>query len=292
MAILRPESYHRIVALSALADHPIYSNISKLPAHLDRSGIKVQSSKSTVPVCNENIEVMLSLKPDLVLLAAYSSPLLARQLTQAQIPVFSAVSPRSLDDIGTTIKTLGEALGEGAQSDLLYKDFLSERARIKNIAFPTTLSKRRIIHIFADGAVSGSQTLFDSLATELSIVNQAAVHGLVGWSKHSIETLLALNPEIIITGKEDHESQQAVVERIKKIPGFGRLPALISTRETTRETTPDKTNGTEKGQDQGPVIALPERELGSVSHHILSGLAKLKQALISREQQWITPRLR
>ncbi len=260
MELFKPASYHRIVALSPLALHPVYSNLRQqdIPAHLAPSSAKA--------VCHENIEALLEIKPDMVLLAAYSSPLIARRLGQAGISTYTAPAPRTLGDIEQTIKDLGVALGEIPASEELLSKFKGERATIKSLVVPPSLQGRRIIHVFGDGAVSGSQTLFDSLAAEISIVNQASRHGLKGWSKHSIETLLALNPEILITAKEDSESLGAVTARLKNIPGFALLPAL---------------KGEETGS--GSIIALPERELGSVSHHILKGVRTLKQTLIDWE---------
>jgi ABC-type Fe3+-hydroxamate transport system substrate-binding protein len=253
-----------VLALSTLADNPVYSNLSQAQQKAALPpGIKKTS-------CSQNIEALLALMPDMVLLASYTSPHLVKQLTANRTAFYQAPPPHSLEAVAAAISGVALAVGESEAGRELLARFNDERAAIKALPAPPTLAKRRVVHVFSDGAVSGSNTIFDALAKEIPVINQPSQLGLTGWSKHSVETLLMMNPDVLVVASEPNETEQQTALRISQITGFGGLkilsPAAIKA-------------------GRAPVIALAERHIGSVSHHILTGLRRLKEKLIELESR-------
>jgi len=260
VALIPASERQRILALSSLAANTLYSNIPFLP---DRP-LDSHPSWTQSPCDSRNIENLIAHKPDLVLLASYSSPHIKIQLAKKNIPIFEAAAPKSLDDIAHNIKSLSQRLGTDKSTGQALVDlFDRERRAIAALPTPPSLAKRRVIHLFEDGTVSGKNTIFDSLAQEIPVTNQAARLGLQGWAKHSIETLLVLNPDTLIVGGDPDAPKDVVFKKLHKIPGMDKLKQISSSR----------------------IVVIPERSLGSVSHHILKGLRQMKEELIRIESE-------
>lgn len=233
---------HRLIAVSKLADSSEYSNIHPVPKDLKGR-------------CGTELESLLSLKPDLILLAPYTRAEFVHQVKSAKIATFTTEKPDSLEKIEKTIEALGVRIGEVPSSESLLRDFRAQRAALRERRDQSKKSPR-LLHMFGDGSFSGAGTMFDAIAKEVGAINVIADIGVKGWPKLSLEQIVTLNPDLVVLAGDPKE-QPKTLKSLQGIPGIKELPAVR----------------------EGRVVVIPEPELGAVSHHVLKAIEKLSQAI-------------
>jgi iron complex transport system substrate-binding protein len=176
-----------------------------------------------------------------------------RRFEQARVRVFVLADFTSFEGVAANIATVGALLGEDERAAELQRRFRDELAALEKRARPLAPKPPRVLHAYDDGTVSGSGTLLDAIVRAAGGVNAAAAAGLTGWKKASIETLLAMDPDIVVVGGGDPKEAAA-------IPGFDKLRAIKT----------------------GAIIAVPDNELGAVSHHVLKAVRKVQDGLLTR----------
>ena len=236
----RSHHEHRLIAVSRLADNPEYSNIAPVPADL----------KSR---CGTELESLITLKPDLILLAPYTRVEFVHQVKAAKIATFTTEKPDSLEQIEKTIENLGTHLGEDGATRSLLRDFRAKRAIFRS-SREQLKKKPRLLHMFGDGSVSGSGTMFDAIAREIGAINVVAERGIKGWPKLSLEQLVTLQPDIVVLAGAP-SNQAKTLKTLQGLPGVKELQAI----------------------KDGRIVLIPEPELGAVSHHVLKAVERLAQ---------------
>jgi iron complex transport system substrate-binding protein len=230
----------QLVAVSHLATEPGISNV-------------VEAARAVPEKIKADPERILALKPDLVVIGGQSIEV-ARQLERVGLRVIRLQGFESLDWIKRTILTIGEAIGEPARARHLVAG-MDERLdaiarRVADRRRPTTLSYSPF------GSTAGRQTIFDDVIRAAGGTNVAAEAGLTRQKKLSLERLLLLDPEVIVTNAW-----------APRAPAFHREflihPAL-------QEVRAFKT---------GRVHALPGRLMVTVSHHIVETVETLARLL-------------
>ena len=175
----------RIVGLHKLAGHPGYSNVA------DQVG--------GIPLIDSTPERIISLRPDLVFVASYSSVAFLNHLRAAKVPVsrFSAFS--GVEDVFASIEKMGRLIGAEDKAQKLIKDARKKihaiRARI-----PKTAKPPRILTLVRGGWVTGGGTSHDALIRLAGGENVAAEHGIRGARRVSAERIIAWNPDVIMVG--------------------------------------------------------------------------------------------
>jgi iron complex transport system substrate-binding protein len=238
----RSHHEHRLIAVSRLADSADYSNIRPVPKDLKGR-------------CGTELESLLSLKPDLILLAPYTRAEFVHQVKSAKIAIFTTEKPDSLEKIEKTIEDLGVRIREVPASESLLKDFRAQRASFQGRRDQSKKSPR-LLHMFGDGSFSGAGTMFDAIAKELGAINVIAEIGVKGWPKLSLEQIVTLNPDLVVLAGAPQD-QPKTLKSLQSIPGVKELAAVR----------------------EGRVVLIPEPELGAVSHHVLKAIEKLSQAI-------------
>lgn len=175
----------RIVGLHKLAGHPGYSNVA------DQVG--------SIPLIDSTPERIISLRPDMVFVASYSSAAFLNHLRAAKVPVsrFSAFS--GVEDVFASIEKMGRLIGAEDKAQKLIKDARKKihaiRARI-----PKTAKPPRILTLVRGGWVTGDGTSHDALIRLAGGVNVATEHGIRGARRVSAERIIAWNPDVIMVG--------------------------------------------------------------------------------------------
>lgn len=237
MALVAPS---RIAALSYLADDPQYSNIA------DRNDLP--------PLTSGDPEHILSLQPDLILVASYSRAETLQLLQVSGAPVFQFSQFQQLSDIERNISVLGELVGEeqaAAQLQHALREALANiQAQVPKRETPPTVIS------FSEGFTAGKATLFDDLLNRLGAVNLAAKHGLQGHLRLNKEVLAVWQPEIILvlTAQAQHS---AVRQQLLAHPAIASTPAARQHR----------------------IHFLDNRQVLAVSHYVANGFAALAAAI-------------
>jgi iron complex transport system substrate-binding protein len=177
---------------------------------------------------NPNIEVVASLKPDLVLLTKSLNRLETVQaLERLGIPAY-ATDPHSIDEIRGSVRKLAEVLGSPEAGDSLDRSLLKAenelRRRIEGVA-----PKRALFVIWTDPLISvGKHTfLADALshAGALSVVDSAQ-----DWPQISMEEMVRLQPEVLVFASSHSEAVAHDVEALALRPGWSSLEAVKKRR--------------------------------------------------------------
>lgn len=243
----RAHQEHRLIAVSRLADSSEYSNIAPVPPYLKAR-------------CGTELESIVTLKPDLILLAPYTKVEFVHQVNAAKIATFTTEKPDSIEKIEKSIEELGVRMGVEESARALLGDVRTKRARFRTIR-EGWKKRPRLLHMFGDGSFSGAGTMFDAIAQEIGAINVLAEKGIKGWPKLSLEQLVTLSPDLVVMAGSPAD-QAKTLKTLQGLPGVRDLKAV----------------------KEGRVILIPEKELGAVSHHVLRGVEQLSQAIKTIDQ--------
>lgn len=149
-------------------------------------------------------ESLLAVKPDLIVLWS-EGPAAIPALDASGIPVLrlAYADPAQME---AGVRRLGAALGPTAsrRAEAWIRDFEQNRARVATVLAP--LSARRKPRVYyasiAPLLTEGSGTMVDAWITGAGGVNVAALAGLHGDAQAHLEDVLAWNPEIIVTQRQ------------------------------------------------------------------------------------------
>jgi iron complex transport system substrate-binding protein len=244
LAICDPQ---RLVALSALADDPQYSNVTA-------------AARLVKERTNAGVEHLLRLRPEVIFVASYSKAGFVELLTAAQAPVFRFAHFDHLDDIKANVRTIGYAIGEDENAEALVQHMERDLARIR-VSIPTDRPAVRLMSYGQAGYTGGANTLFDAMVQAVGAINIAAEHGVTGFRKISSEQLTVWNPQVIVTGADRHVLAETREQLLHD------LAVAVTTAGKNRR-----------------VIVLPNHLFLTVTHHITEGIAQLARALYAQEQ--------
>lgn len=210
---LAPE---RLIAVSYLAADSTISNVVREAALIPTK-------------LKGDIERILILEPDLVVIGSYKIDV-ARQLEEMGIPIVRIQGFESIDWIRGLIVTLGEAVGESERARRMIDRM---NARLTNVK-QHVAGRRRPLTLFysSSGFTGGRGTIVDDVIRVAGGENLAAILGLTGWKKLSLEQVAMADPEVIILSDSKWWSSASSPE-ILGHPAFTNSRAIRSGRVTT-----------------------------------------------------------
>jgi iron complex transport system substrate-binding protein len=169
-----------------------------------------------------DLERIISLKPDLVLASSYgSSAESMERLREAGIQVFDLGDARGVTTFFLNAKQIGALLDVPSRTRRFVDAF--ERS-LRGIAagLPANTPKPRCLFV----AAVGDQLYGGTVGTSYHdvFVYAGVADGAEGhyrdWPTYSAETILALNPDFIVT-------KHGMADALRRIPGLDRLPACL-----------------------------------------------------------------
>lgn len=186
LAALVPKK--RIVMVTSYATDPTYSNVAS-----ELKGIpQIQAGKASA-------ETIIAQKPDLVLLASYTSPGVVSQIRQAGIPSYEFNDFNSISDIERNILVVGKLVGEEQKAKAVDAKMKAQLAAIHN-----AVDHEKKVSVLDDssyGFAAGTGTTVGDVIVDAGGVNAAA--GLSGWQKITDEQIVKENPDVIIDATDD-----------------------------------------------------------------------------------------
>ncbi|MEZ4743946.1 MAG: ABC transporter substrate-binding protein [Bdellovibrionota bacterium] len=233
----RSNSRKRLIAVSTIAENPEYSNISNELQHIKgRIGSETES--------------IITLKPDLVILASYNRPELISRIESMGIKTFVLGNFSSLNDIKTNIMLLGNLIDEVETAKKIADEFSKELDKIEK------KSKKNVriscLNWTPGGTTMAKGTIFDDILKTINVENAANKFSVRGWPKLSLEKVLELNPKYIISAGNSSE-KELILRSLRGSLGWNDLAAVKS----------------------GNLIIIPKHHLTSTSHHILKAVKQL-----------------
>jgi iron complex transport system substrate-binding protein len=172
-----------------------------------------------------NLEVILSLKPDIVLLAARSANRkeTADALDLLHVPEYST-SARTIDDVLVSIAKLGEVLGAAEQGHALE---ISLRARLAELhkKLGTAAPVRVLFVVWQEPLISIGQETF--LADALRWAGaESVINTKQDWPHVSLEEAVHQQPDYLVFASSRPEEITATLANMRNLPGWRDMKAL------------------------------------------------------------------
>jgi iron complex transport system substrate-binding protein len=239
LALVEPS---RLIGVTYLAADERLSNMTQEAAAIP---YKVQADP----------EQIISLQPDLVFVASFLRGEFIRLLQAAGLVLFQFQEYDSIAEIEQNIRLIGQVVGEEAKADALVATM---QARLQALAERLRLigNRPRVLYWGSHGYTAGRMTSMDELITYAGGENLAATYGIIGSVNLSAEQVLAMNPQVIVSGTLDHGAQPG-------LPLALMHPAL---------------QGTDALQ-HGRVYTIPSRYLVTSSQCIVDGVEAFARVL-------------
>lgn len=257
-----PKKPTRIVSTSLATDEFLFSLVdpSRIVAVTEIStdeGISNVAGKTTsIPnkIKTVTAEQIIALKPDLVLLPTYIDPGVVEQLDKAGMPIFQLKDQASFQGIQDNVRLIAKLVGETQKGEDVIKEFNQELSAIDEKVKSIPSNKRvKVLYWTNYGSSVTAKTTVGEMIVRAGGVNVISEAGLVGteypdYPKISKETVLSLNPDVIITdgyGAQD----SGFVDKWKKDPSLKSVNAFKNNR----------------------VFVLNSAHLTNASHYVVKG---------------------
>ncbi len=203
-------------------------------------------------------EALLSVRPDLVLVDAYTRAETLALLAAAGVPVVRTIDPHGFDDIEANLRVLGRVTHLEDEVGAVVDAMRAELARVAEVA--EEMPEWRLLSL--DGALHtyGEGSLFDAIARAAGAINVAAERGVGAFRKLDVEEVLAWRPDALVLAGEPG---QPVPEWAAQLPGLDLLPCV----------------------QQDRLLFVPAALLSTTSHHLVDAAALVQRRL----QEWKAP---
>jgi cobalamin transport system substrate-binding protein len=253
--VVLPQKPSRIVSVTLATDEILLALVE--PSRLigvtylavDERISNMTQEAATVPhKVRADPEQIISVQPDLVFVASYLRGEFIRLLQAAGLVLFQFQEYDSIAEVEHNIRLIGQVVGEEARAEALVAGM---QARLQALAeqLRPIGERPRVLYWGSHGYTAGRMTSVDDLITYAGGENLAATYGLIGSANLSAEQVLAMNPQVIVSGSFDQDGQRG-------IPPALMHPAL---------------QGTDAVQ-HGRVYTIPSRYLVTISQFIVDGV--------------------
>jgi iron complex transport system substrate-binding protein len=226
------------------------------PAREARFSMVVEEAARVSETVGGSAEQILALRPDVVFLAAYTTPEALRQLALARAPAIRLDRFDSLDAVRGNVVVVGFAVGRDGAASALVEAMDRRLAEARARARRSLGERSPRVLAWEDGAVPAAQTIFDDVVRELGASNVAADAGLAGWPRVGVENIASWDPDLLFVPADAGE-RSAVLAYLRAQPGLGETRAVRT----------------------GAVATVPRAAFSTVSHHVASLAESLAESL-------------
>ena len=185
--------------------------------------------KSMPVYASEDAEVVIGLRPDLILTTYYSSEEFKNRLRLSSVPFVELGFYGDIPSIEAQIESIGEIIGEEKAARHLVQTMEERIAAIR--AFVRSRSggkKLRVLYYGDQGFVAGRGSTFDSLCRLLEAENVAAAKGIRFFKQIDYETVLQWDPDLIIVAEGSGLERELLRQEILKTATAVRLHNIKS----------------------------------------------------------------
>ncbi|GMA24272.1 ABC transporter substrate-binding protein [Luteimicrobium album] len=182
-----------------------------------------------------NAEAILELAPTVIITDTSLGPWdVVLQMRDAGIPVVVVDSKRNLDNVGTLVHEVADALGVPEQGDALAErtdnEIKAKTAEIAAIVPKDVAERPRIVFLYVRGQAGiyymfGKGSGADSLIDSIGGVDVASQIGWKGMKPINDEGLVKAAPDVILMMTKGLESVGGVDGLLEKLPAVAQTPA-------------------------------------------------------------------
>jgi iron complex transport system substrate-binding protein len=260
--LVLPQKPARIVSVTLATDEILLALVE--PSRLlgvtylavdERLSSMTREAAAIPHIVRADPEQIISLQPDLVFVASYLRGEFIRLLQAAGLVLFQLQEYNSMAEIQQNIRLIGHAVGEDARAEGLVAAMQARLQALEERLRPIG-DRPRVLYWGSHGHTAGRLTSIDDLITYAGGENLAATYGIIGFANLSAEQVLAMNPQVIVSGSFDQDAPRGS-------PASLMHPAL---------------QGTDALQ-HGRVYTIPSRYLVTISQFIVDGVEAFARVL-------------
>jgi iron complex transport system substrate-binding protein len=253
----------RIVSLTISTDEMLLSLVEKdrllgvTTFAVDRELSNVADAAASIPYkLTLNVETVISLRPDLVLVARWTDPGLVRQLRDARVPVFLMDNGLTVTEIEEKITRLARLVGEEEKGRGLVSDMESRLAAVARAVAAVAPGRRlRVMDYATWGSAQGKGSSWDEIVRRAGCLNAVAGSAADAWGQVPLsrEKVLQIDPDILVLPGWVYGNPRgaaAFSARITSDPAFRALAAVRG----------------------GHVYSMPENLKSSTSQYIVAAV--------------------
>lgn len=251
LALIPPE---RILGLTYLADDPQYSNI-------------VEAARQVHYKVHSNAEQVIALQPDLIIASAsaYTGATARSLIRETGIRLLELPWHDSFAGVQKNILAIGQTIGATRQAKELVADM---DRRLQAVHDRVAGSPRpRVLYYFPGGFTAGSGTTMDEMISRAGGLNVALAAGIQGIKQLSQETLITLNPAVILVGGTPNESHE---QDEPDAPADGSIRPFLMADPSLADID---------AIHVGRVYVVPRPYVGSLSQYVVNGVEAMAALL-------------
>lgn len=175
----------------------------------------------SIPRIDEDPERVVATHPDLVVAAAFTGADTVEALRNSGLSVLRLRAHRDFAAIAADVGALGEVTGRETKARAMVSSMFARLAAVRRRV--RGLPRPRVLLIGPSGSSSGRRTLVDEAIHLAGGVNVVAEAGLSGPVQLPLETILGLQPQVLVIAGDDWQAARA---RLARTPAAATLPAV------------------------------------------------------------------
>ncbi|MEM1192509.1 MAG: ABC transporter substrate-binding protein [Pseudomonadota bacterium] len=219
-----------------------------------------RSKAANLPIRNPRAEMVLSLKPDLVVRQWGGDARMGQMLSAHAIEMVQLGYATDFAGIYANIRQVGNALGTDTKAEALIATIKARKAALTEAAM-SSVPAPSALYVTPGGVTAGRGTLIDAVLTAAGLTNRAAADGASGWVPLPAEALVLDPPDLIVTGFFDGPLNKANAWSPARHPVFKKLFAQI------------------------PTITLPVDQISCASPAAFDAVATIREAVMALPAQ-------
>jgi iron complex transport system substrate-binding protein len=238
----------RIIAVTTFAADKQISNVAGQAADVPHK-------------LTQNVETIISLRPDLVLVANWSDPAPVKQMRDAGVPVYLMASGVSVASIEDKIRKLAVITGEQEKGRQIVTRMEERLAAVTEKVSRLAPEKRaRVMDYATWGSAQGRGSSWDEIVRRAGLVDAVAEFAPDEWGQVPLskEKVLQIDPDILVLPGwvyGDPGGASAFLAQFVRDPAFRALSAVRTNK----------------------VLMMPESLKSTTSHYIASAVEWLAQ---------------
>lgn len=223
----------RIVAASVLTAELLLATVEReriagvLSLAVDPRYSEVAAAAAACTAVGAAPEQLLAVRPDLVLLDEYSRAEIPLLLGAMGVPVVRTQSTLDFAGIADNVRLIGWATGCDHAAEAEVERFTARIDALR--ADAAAVAAWRIMNLNGELDTYGARSLLDAEVRAAGARHLPAEHGVGGYAKLDVETVLAWRPDALVVGVEQGQ-QETVVSWLRQHPGLGLLPCVQRAR--------------------------------------------------------------
>ena len=232
---VQAKKYNHIVSLTLSGDEMLLglvpeNRIAGLSGKIneDKEISNIVDKAKKFPKVEGNEEVLMSLEPDLIIVADWLSKRITDIGAITGAKVYFYKTPNSYEEQKKLIRDLANLVEEKENGEKLIKNMDDRLKALQNkITKNYKGAKPRILMYTSFGTTSGKNTTFNDMVKLINGVNVVAEAGIDGFKDISKEKVIELNPDIIIVPiAKKYDNINKISKLFFEDPSFKNVKAI------------------------------------------------------------------